>query len=1064
MLRRLRMALLLILVFLAAVACTNACGDGLPEAYEPCLPVAGSDVDPCDPDAEPIDMSAGLGSLPPLGDAPVGLREMLDGQKNAWVAHLVLRATYMPNTTRCTSGDRLRMPDYMVPAHVPQHEADELEYSLAIKCYIDIRVGEHIVSQRDADYLTVMAARFLYWPGEYAPETQGQTEQDVVEDQRIAWEGYVERTFAGREQILFLGPPLDLSSEAWRVLGYWDVQTTQDGIVIAVHPDRNRWRDENPSGYRTHSNKMEMTLPNFATAVTTAHQARVTAYGGRIGSDTALPKLIKKSGSLRRYMRAVGAYDEGETPPAQPPQACGLAVSNHTDHPDLTHDCHALLDSKAILKGNAGLRWQLRRNIEEWTGITIGTSTERITWGSAPVKRVTKVLLPNTSLDGTIPASMGRLTALTHLDLSNNALTGAIPKEIGWLEHLVEVRLSGNKLTGCIPDGLRSVATNDFASTGLSYCPPEPGDYDKDNDGLVEISSIKQLNAVRFDLDGDGRSTDAIYAEAFPGRRRDCTAPLCLGYELAANLDLGGQNWQPIGTKDAPFKTAFHGSGYTISNVTISRGTEDHVGLFGVVGAKATLNGIVLLDVSVTGQNQTGALAGMVTDATIKGSSSTGRVTGRDSAGGLVGKTTGATHISYSSSEATVYGSYEHTGGLVGKAEGGTITYSYATGDVTSTAWHSGGLVGRSKAAITQSYALGDVHGKAIVGGLVGYNEGQIRRAYAHGDVSSPGNKVGGLLGQQQSGGVHESYSIGKVTGTGESVSGLIGVWRNGDYTDSMWDTETSGTTTTDAGRGQTSAQLRSPTNNAYPYQSWSATAWDYGTSGQYPALKADWNGDGTATWQEFGPQRTPLRPTIGDVERVAVPEGLDIDWTAPSWDGGSAVTSYDVRHIGMDAHAEGSAAWTVVKGVWTSGSSGALAYGLSGSHGRRVQLRAVNANGAGVWSDVAEPPAGVSAFPSRRFVDEGFSTSFSIVLLTRPSGDVTVTSTSNNAAVTAPGPVTFTPDNWSTPQRVHARAEEDDNAEGEVARITVSASGGGYDDASGWTVIVTVNDDEAEA
>ena len=30
---------------------------------------------------------------------------------------------------------------------------------------------------------------------------------------------------------------------------------------------------------------------------------------------------------------------------------------------------------------------------------------------------------------------------------------------------------------------------------------------------------------------------------------------------------------------------------------------------------------------------------------------------------------------------------------------------------------------------------------------------------------------------------------------------------------------------------------------------------WDFGTGSQYPALKADWNGDGVATAREFGCQ-----------------------------------------------------------------------------------------------------------------------------------------------------------------------------------------------------------------
>ena len=31
--------------------------------------------------------------------------------------------------------------------------------------------------------------------------------------------------------------------------------------------------------------------------------------------------------------------------------------------------------------------------------------------------------------------------------------------------------------------------------------------YDADGDGLIEVSNLEQLNAIRYDLDGDGRSS-----------------------------------------------------------------------------------------------------------------------------------------------------------------------------------------------------------------------------------------------------------------------------------------------------------------------------------------------------------------------------------------------------------------------------------------------------------------------------------------------------------------------------------------------------------------------------
>ena len=41
-------------------------------------------------------------------------------------------------------------------------------------------------------------------------------------------------------------------------------------------------------------------------------------------------------------------------------------------------------------------------------------------------------------------------------------------------------------------------------------------DYDTDNDGLIEVDSLAKLNAIRFDPDGNGASSNAGYATASP--------------------------------------------------------------------------------------------------------------------------------------------------------------------------------------------------------------------------------------------------------------------------------------------------------------------------------------------------------------------------------------------------------------------------------------------------------------------------------------------------------------------------------------------------------------------
>ena len=66
-------------------------------------------------------------------------------------------------------------------------------------------------------------------------------------------------------------------------------------------------------------------------------------------------------------------------------------------------------------------------------------------------------------------------------------------------------------------------------------------DYDTDNDNLIDITSLAQLNAIRYDLNGDGAvaNTDTMaYNAAFPNAMSSMgCAATCTGYELMSNLN-----------------------------------------------------------------------------------------------------------------------------------------------------------------------------------------------------------------------------------------------------------------------------------------------------------------------------------------------------------------------------------------------------------------------------------------------------------------------------------------------------------------------------------------------
>ena len=161
-------------------------------------------------------------------------------------------------------------------------------------------------------------------------------------------------------------------------------------------------------------------------------------------------------------------------------------------------------------------------------------------------------------------------------------------------------------------------------------------DYDADDDGLIEVADLAQLNAIRWDLDGDGVASDAGYATAFPDKPDDmgCPDTGCTGYELTGGLDFDtdgsgaadaadaywndGVGWEPLGDNTTAFNTTFEGNGHTLAHLFIARGTTDYVGLFGKTGT-----GSVVRHVGAAGAGEVGdvvrqfGLAGAALEAAV---------------------------------------------------------------------------------------------------------------------------------------------------------------------------------------------------------------------------------------------------------------------------------------------------------------------------------------------------------------------------------------------------------------------------------------------------------------
>ena len=387
-------------------------------------------------------------------------------------------------------------------------------------------------------------------------------------------------------------------------------------------------------------------------------------------------------------------------------------------------------------------------------------------------------------------------TVLTSNSFSNTtqSVTGAFswPSDPRWERHTVADR-GGACPTAGTPQPTPSPTRPAPTPTPSPTPTPQPrGDYDADNDGLIEITNLAQLDAIRYDIDGNGQADfpTSRYPAAFPDARSDmgCPSSGCAGYELAADLNFDtnrngridsgdaywndGKGWSPIGSNnDNGLKTTFEGNDRTIANLYINRGDTDNIGLFGSTraGGSALIRHVKMVGVDVTGGNRVGGLVGIIRyRAIIVGSSATGQVSGKDEVGGLVGFG-GGSGITLSSAAVTVSGKDE-VGGLVG-SNLTTTASSSATGAVSGNNY-VGGLAGSSsffsETSIRDSHATGAVSGSDHVGGLVGENRKSITDSSATGAVSTGTGRVGGLVGSNVGADavIERSLAEGNVTRT----------------------------------------------------------------------------------------------------------------------------------------------------------------------------------------------------------------------------------------------------------------------------------------------------------
>ena len=418
-------------------------------------------------------------------------------------------------------------------------------------------------------------------------------------------------------------------------------------------------------------------------------------------------------------------------------------------------------------------------------------------------------------------------------------------------------------------------------------------------DGMIPINNLEQLNAVRYDLTGDGQvdhvgdqsdmtAAGTAYAEVFPNVVYAMNR--YTGYMLMRNLNFrnagsyasgeantdwteagGGEGWLPVGvfsndgddSNDAAFSGTFDGGGFVIDSLFINRtGERLYLGLFAYVTGTIINTGITNAKVTGGANSTVGGLAGAARGTISECYASSVAITGlagtsaRDY-GGLVGAANGTISGCYVSG-VSITGPVQYPGGLVGSSSG-TISSCYVSGaSITASITGGGGLVGRqftgtisgcytSGGSITNtsSFFLNDT------GGLVGLQQaGTLSGCYVNNTALSTAGRMGSLVGNQ-AGTVTACYAGGRnYTNLRGAGSGAI----NYSYYEAASEPN-SGDDAKATVQAKTKAALITPTayGSSGIFADWdnididgdgtkdtedTNDFWDFGTDKEYPILK----------------------------------------------------------------------------------------------------------------------------------------------------------------------------------------------------------------------------------
>ncbi len=281
----------------------------LEEVIPPCTPISNNGPDPCPPGTPPTVQPIGAQASAELRDPLPTMTEWLTHFTPELAAHLVIRGTAIPGTTRCELYPII-LSNIETFEHDWQTETGRLNH---YHCFVDVRVNEYYIGE-GAPKLTVSIFR------ESMLLSEGRTYEDVTEEE-ILWylhdpQSRAADAYEGREMILFLTIPSTIAVETWSTQSINFVQRRGEEIRLVselIHLARTPEQ----------RNALNIEYTEFVRQLKEASVNRIALTGGRIGEDPSLPMLVTDANKLRDFYGVIGAVYDGDDATVLPPPVPG---------------------------------------------------------------------------------------------------------------------------------------------------------------------------------------------------------------------------------------------------------------------------------------------------------------------------------------------------------------------------------------------------------------------------------------------------------------------------------------------------------------------------------------------------------------------------------------------------------------------------------------------------------------------------------------------------------------------------------------------------------------------